>query len=128
MDMLIEFLFELVFDLSVELATHKKTRKWIRFPLIFLISVFIIGILAFIGLFGVFMIANKKAPIDVTLGWTLIALDVIMILSAVVKIVRQIKELRKKYAIVAEEEKKKQEEAAKAHEQSEEEASNDLQR
>ena len=111
MDLLIEFLFDLVFDLSVELASSKKSRKWIRYPLIFLISIFIIAILAFIGLFGVFMIANRKGQIDVMLGWLLIGLDVIMIISAVIKIVRQIKELKKKFALYAEEEKKKQEQS-----------------
>ena len=108
MDLLIEFLFDMVFETSVALASSKKAKKWIRYPLIVFVSLFILAILSFVGLFGVFMIANRKARLDVTLGWLLILLDVIMICSAVVKIIRQIRELKLKFAVAAEAEKNKE--------------------
>lgn len=49
MDLLIEIILELILEGTIEISSNKKTPKWIRYPLsyilIFLISIVIIGMI-----------------------------------------------------------------------------------
>lgn len=52
MSAILEFIAELIFDGAIELAKNKKVSKWIRYPMIAIISVFyltILGIVLFCG-------------------------------------------------------------------------------
>ncbi len=60
MDMLIEFLVELIFDTSLEVAKNRKISKWIRYHLIGLIILFIIGVIGCLVSVGVVMILSGK--------------------------------------------------------------------
>ena len=53
MDIVFEIIFDLLFEGSVEITKNKKISKWIRYPLLVVLSlffVFIIGLLYYIGL------------------------------------------------------------------------------
>ena len=76
MDMLIEALIELIFDTSLELAKNKKISKWIRYPLIILIILFIVGIIGCLMSVGVVMILSKERP-QMIIGELIILLAII---------------------------------------------------
>lgn len=76
MDMLIEALIELIFDNSLELAKNKKISKWIRYPLIILIILFIVGIIGCLMSVGVVMILSKERP-QMIIGELIILLAII---------------------------------------------------
>ena len=74
--MLIEALIELIFDTSLELAKNKKISKWIRYPLIILIILFIVGIIGCLMSVGVVMILSKERP-QMIIGELIILLAII---------------------------------------------------
>ncbi len=76
MDMLIEALIELIFDNSLELAKNKKISKWIIYPLIILIILFIVGIIGCLMSVGVVMILSKERP-QMIIGELIILLAII---------------------------------------------------
>lgn len=52
MDIVFELLFDLLFEGSVEITKNHKISKWIRYPLLVILSIFfssIIGLLYYIG-------------------------------------------------------------------------------
>lgn len=63
MDFLIEILLELVFEGSIEISSNKKVPKWIRYPAIIFISLFL-GVVIF-GLIGtgIYVIVNGNIPV-----------------------------------------------------------------
>lgn len=74
--MLIEALIELIFDNSLELAKNKKISKWIRYPLIILIILFIVGIIGCLMSVGVVMTLSKERP-QMIIGELIILLAII---------------------------------------------------
>jgi len=56
MEFILEALFELVFELigegSLSIGTNKKYSRWIRYSMLFLASIFYIGVIAFMVFLG----------------------------------------------------------------------------
>lgn len=53
MDDIIEFILELILEVSIEISSNKKISKWIRYPLIFLISIFFFAVIFLIFWLGI---------------------------------------------------------------------------
>ena len=90
MELLIEFIFELVMETSVEIAQDKKINKWIRYPIVIFISLFIILVL---GLLYIGIEFLMDLDINMKLGGIVIlTFDVILIIS----VIKKIKEMKDK--------------------------------
>lgn len=53
MDDILEFILELILESGVELSSNKKITKWIRYPIIFIISILFIASILLIFFLGV---------------------------------------------------------------------------
>ena len=81
MDFIFEFIFDLILEGSVEVAKERKISPWIRIPcLIFvlLFSIFIIGGLAFVG---IYMLIKPDDQTSFYMGIVCLILDLIMIIG-----------------------------------------------
>ena len=85
MDLILEFIFDLVLESSMEIAKDKKIKKWIRYPLAFLLSLFIIVVIGTIFFVGVIFIIDEEINIKLA-GILFIIFDIILIASAIRKI------------------------------------------
>lgn len=85
MDLLLEFIFELVLESSMEIAQDKKVNKWIRYPIAFLLSLFIIAVLSIILFVGIMFLIDEEINIKLA-GVLFIVFDVILIISAIKKV------------------------------------------
>lgn len=85
MDLLLEFIFELVMESSIEIAQDKKINKWIRYPIAFILSLFIIAVLITIMFVGIMFLMDKEINIKLA-GVLFIIFDIILIVSAIKKI------------------------------------------
>lgn len=85
MDLILEFIFDLVLESSMEIAKDKKIKKWIRYPLAFLLSLFIIAVIGTIFFVGVTFIIDEENNIKLA-GILFIIFDIILIASAIRKI------------------------------------------
>lgn len=83
MDDLIEFLLEIVLEGSIELSSNKKVPNWIRYPLIFIIS------LLFLAVLGVIFFGGFTALEDnVLFGIIMFALGIFILIGGVIKVRR----------------------------------------
>ena len=80
MDIIIEVLFELIFEGSIELISNTKIPKWIRYPLIVLITLFFAIVIIGILLVGVFLLNE-----NISAGLILIILGTILLVSGIKK-------------------------------------------
>lgn len=85
MDLILEFIFDLVLESSMGIAKDKKIKKWIRYPIAFLLSVFIIAVIGTIFFVGVVFIIDEEINIKLA-GILFIVFDIILIASAIRKI------------------------------------------
>ncbi len=89
MELLLEIIFDLIVEGSAEVAKNRKISKWIRYPIVVLISLFIIaiiGLLTFVGFALIF-----KGDIYAKLGGILFLIfDIILIISAIKNIKKEI--------------------------------------
>lgn len=92
MDMLIELVVDLLFDAGLEVTKNKKISKWIRYPLIVLIALFIIGVIGCLMCVGIVMILSKE-KFQMLLG-TLILLLSIVLLMCIIKNIKKEKSKR----------------------------------
>ncbi len=60
MEFLFELIFELIFEGSIEASSNRKLSKWIRYPLIVIISVFYLGLIALFIMLGVKLFDETK--------------------------------------------------------------------
>ncbi|MGN1458426.1 MAG: hypothetical protein ACI4XP_10845 [Acutalibacteraceae bacterium] len=93
MDLLLDFIVELVAEGCCEIAESKKVSKWIRYPIIFILSVAILSVIVFVGFLGVKMIMSTE-QYSIYGGLLLILIDVIFIIYGTGKIIKKLK-LRK---------------------------------
>ncbi len=91
MDVLIELLLSFVFEGALLGAEEKRTPKWLRYPLIALVSIFILAIFLGLAAFAVWLFIRREYALDVPFGIVLLLLDGVLIFSAIRKIRRQIK-------------------------------------
>ncbi len=90
MELLLEIIFELIVEGSAEVAQNRKISKWIRYPVVVLISLFIIaiiGLLTFIG-FALIFKGDRYAKLA---GVLFLIFDIILIISAIKNIKKEIK-------------------------------------
>lgn len=64
MEDIIEFILELILEGSIELSSNKKLTKWIRYPLIFIISIFFLAIILLIFILGIY-IYKDSIPLSI---------------------------------------------------------------
>jgi len=90
-----EFLFELIFELILEGAVagagSKKVPRWLRYVLVGLLSLLVIGLLGGICALGIYLLVRKEGLSWAILGIVILILDAIMIVSAVFKARAQLK-------------------------------------
>lgn len=53
MDDILEFILELILEGTIELSTHKKLARWIKYPLIFIISILFLTVIFLIFWLGI---------------------------------------------------------------------------
>lgn len=80
MDLLFEFIFDLVFELSEEAVKSKRLSKWIRYPLLILISLLYLFVILIILIIGIAML--KEMTI---FGILFIVIDIAMIYFTIKK-------------------------------------------
>ncbi len=90
MELLLEIIFELILEGSTEVAKNRKISKWIRYPIVVLISLFIIAIIGLLTIIGFILIF--KGDIYAKMGGMLFLIfDIILIVSAIKNIKKEIK-------------------------------------
>lgn len=89
MEMLFEFIFELLFEGSVEVAKSKNLPKWVRYPIITLLSLCVIAVVLLFFILGVFLII-KNESYSLFLGLVFLIIDILFVVS----IAKKIKELK----------------------------------
>ncbi len=87
MEFILEFIFDLVFESSMEIAKDKKIKKWIRYPLAFVLFLFIIAVIGTIFFVGIMFIFDEEINIKLA-GILFIIFDIILIISAIEKIIQ----------------------------------------
>ena len=87
MEFILEFIFDLVFESSMEIAKDKKIKKWIRYPLAFVLFLFIIAVIGTIFFVGIMFIFDEEINIKLA-GILFIIFDTILIISAIEKIIQ----------------------------------------
>ncbi len=90
MELLLEIIFELVIEGSAEVAKNRKISKWIRYPIVVLISLFIIAIIGLLTVVGFALIFQKDIYAKLG-GILLLIFDIILIISAINNIKKEIK-------------------------------------
>ena len=86
MDDLLEFILELLLEGGVELGSNKKVTKWIRYPLIFIISILFLLVVVLIFWLGIWI--HKES----------IALSIAFIILSIAILIGGIKEFKKRYS------------------------------
>ncbi len=90
MDLLIEICLELLFEGTVELSGNKKVPKWIRYPLLVLVLLFVSAVIIGIMVLGVFI-----ATTDLLIGLGIIAIGLVFLGGLIYKIMKVHKEMKK---------------------------------
>ena len=85
MNFILEIIFDLVLESSMEISKDKKIKKWIRYPLAVLLSLFIIAVIGTIFFVGIMFILDEEINIKLA-GILFIVFDMILIFSAIKKI------------------------------------------
>lgn len=86
MDFLIEFLGELLIEGSMELATNKKISKWIRYPLIMLLSIFYSIII-----FEILYLGLKLMHENIIISMILILISILLLIGTFIVFYRKCK-------------------------------------
>ena len=87
MDDLIEGLFDLIFDILVEITSCEKVPKWIRYPLIIIITIFFTIII--LGLFVLGILFLKD---NLIIGLIFIFISILLLFSGIKRTRRDIDE------------------------------------
>lgn len=80
MESIFEYLLELVLEGSIEVSKSSKIPKYIRYPLIVMISLFFIAIIGLIFLVGVLSLKE-----NILLGIFFILIGLFMVIMSVIK-------------------------------------------
>ena len=80
MDELIEFILELLLEGTVELSSNRKVPKYIRYPLIFLITLFFLVLIIGIFIIGILLIDE-----NILVGLLFIVLSIIFGIGSIKK-------------------------------------------
>ena len=85
MDFILEILFDLALESGAEVANNKKIKKWIRYPLVFLISLFILSVIFTLFIVGIIFILDKETTMKIA-GILFIIFDIFLIISIIKKL------------------------------------------
>ena len=80
MEYIFEFIFELVLEGSIEVSKSRNIPKYIRYPLIVIISLFFIAIIGLIFLVGILSIKE-----NMLLGIFLILIGLFLFIMSIIK-------------------------------------------
>ena len=80
MEYIFEFIIELVFESGIEVSKSNKLPKYIRYPLIIIISLFFIAVIGLIFLVGILSLKE-----NILLGILLILIGLFMFIMSVIK-------------------------------------------
>lgn len=61
MDILLEIILELILEGGIEISSNQKVTKWIRYPIIFIIAIFVLIIIAGIFILGIYIYKESIA-------------------------------------------------------------------
>lgn len=89
-DFIVEFIAELLFEGCIETSKNKKVSKWIRYPIIVILSIVILAIIVLLGFVGVIMILSKE-QYSLYGGLLVILLDVVFVIYGTTKIIKKLK-------------------------------------
>ena len=81
MDLLLEFILELILEGSIEISSNKKIPKWIRYPLIFIITALFLTIIIGILFLGMYM--SKE---NILLSILLIIISIFLLIGSIKKL------------------------------------------
>lgn len=84
MDDLIEFILELILEGTIEISSNKKVSKWIRYPLIILLTILFSAVII-----GIFMLGISTYKENIILSLILIGISVTMLIAIIIKLERQ---------------------------------------
>ena len=84
----------MVVEESMEICKERKISKWIRYPLGFLLTLFILFIFAVIGIVGMGLILKNRLE-TIFGGILFIVFDIILIVSSYKKVKNYLKENKK---------------------------------
>ncbi len=90
MEVLFEIIFDLIIEGSAEVAKNRKINKWIRYPAVVIISLFIIaiiGLLTFIS-FALLFKGDRYAKLT---GILFLIFDIVLIISSIKNIKKELK-------------------------------------
>ncbi len=89
MELLLEIIFELIVEGSAEVAKNRKINKWIRYPIVVFISLFIIAIIVLLTFISFALVIKEN--IYAKLGGILFFIfDIVLIISAIKNIKKEI--------------------------------------
>lgn len=80
MEFICEFIFEILFESSIEVSKSKKVSKYIRYPLIAIISLFFIAVIGLIFFVGIIVLKES-----VIAGIFFILIGLYMIVASIIK-------------------------------------------
>lgn len=89
MDFIIELLLDLTFEGSIEISKNKKVPKWIRYPLIFIISLFMLTILVGLLILGFLILEDNPL-----FGIFMIIIGIVLSTMAINKFIKTKKEIK----------------------------------
>jgi len=78
MDLVTEFIIEVILEGIVELIQNKKISKWVRYPLLIIISAFYVFILGMLG-----MILPSAFKESIYIGFTLSCLEFVLVIGII---------------------------------------------
>ena len=76
---------------SIEIVQDKKVKKWIRYPIVFFLALFIIAVLITIMYVGIMFLMDEEINIKLA-GVLFIIFDIILIIYAIKKVSKIIKD------------------------------------
>lgn len=94
-DFFIDFIFDFVFEGGIEISKNRKISKWIRYPVIAVMSLLIISVIILIGYIGTTMISGKGSN-SICVGLILTAFDIILIIFGTKRIIKKLKSRKPK--------------------------------
>lgn len=80
MDELIEIALDLIIEGGLEISGNKKINKWIRYPIIALISLFFLTVIIGLLVFGILIL--KQTILG---GIFIIIISIVLIISSIIK-------------------------------------------
>ena len=89
MDFILEILFDLALESDVEVASNKKMKKWVRYPLLVLLSLFIIAVIGALLAAGIIFILDNDITMKV-FGGIFIVFDILLTISIIKKFRKRI--------------------------------------